>query len=68
MGPGSIGPSLSHPSNKNKNLRGPASPPQSTIPPKVLKTPGLVTLDGRTLEGGGQLVRVALTQGEHPLL
>jgi RNA 3'-terminal phosphate cyclase (ATP) len=53
--------SSSHQSHKNKKLRGPASPPQSTIPPKVLKTPGLVTLDGRTLEGGGQLVRVALT-------
>ena len=31
------------------------------MPQKVLNSPGLVTLDGRTLEGGGQLVRVALT-------
>jgi RNA 3'-terminal phosphate cyclase (ATP) len=47
--------------HKNQKPHDPASSSQSAIPQKALKTPGLVTLDGRTLEGGGQLVRVALT-------
>ena len=48
------------PSSRTK-LSDDPSTAQSAIPNKVMKTPGLVTLDGRTLEGGGQLVRVALT-------
>ena len=48
------------PPSKAKPRDGPPTT-QSAIPTKILKTPGLVTLDGRTLEGGGQLVRVALT-------
>jgi RNA 3'-terminal phosphate cyclase (ATP) len=52
--------SHSHPPNKGKS-RDNTAVPESVIPNRVLKTPGLITLDGRTLEGGGQLVRVALT-------
>jgi RNA 3'-terminal phosphate cyclase (ATP) len=48
-------------SSKNKKSHDQLSTLQSIIPNRALKTPGLVTLDGRTLEGGGQLVRVALT-------
>src|SRR5256885_17101643 len=49
----------------NKSVKGKSRDnipvPESAIPSRALKTPGLITLDGRTLEGGGQLVRVALT-------
>ena len=48
-------------STKNEKSREKPSTSQTAIPNTVLKTPGLVALDGRTLEGGGQLVRVALT-------
>src|SRR2546421_1203506 len=54
-------PNRSNQLTKNEKSHDISSTSQSAIPNKVLKTPGLVTLDGRTLEGGGQLVRVALT-------
>jgi RNA 3'-terminal phosphate cyclase (ATP) len=55
--------SNSQPPNKSAKgkSRDNTSIPESAIPNWALKTPGLITLDGRTLEGGGQLVRVALT-------
>jgi RNA 3'-terminal phosphate cyclase (ATP) len=55
--------SNSYPPNKSvkSKSRDNTPVPESAIPNRALKTPGLITLDGRTLEGGGQLVRVALT-------
>src|SRR5271156_6312699 len=51
--------------SRNKPVKGKSRDntpvPESAIPNRALKAPGLITLDGRTLEGGGQLVRVALT-------
>jgi RNA 3'-terminal phosphate cyclase (ATP) len=47
--------------SKSKPASQASSDSASPIPSRVLRTPGLVSLDGRTLEGGGQLVRLALT-------
>ena len=43
-----------------EDTNSPEDVSESSITRSLLRTPGLVTLDGCTLEGGGQLVRLAL--------
>lgn len=51
-------PRNSHPQSRS---HGPDPETQSSLPDSILTDPTLIHLDGRTLEGGGQLVRLALT-------
>jgi RNA 3'-terminal phosphate cyclase (ATP) len=52
-----------HPSHASKHTQEPAHPPgaEAQLLASLRSDPSLIHLDGHTLEGGGQLVRVALT-------
>lgn len=54
---------LKHPSRPSKHIQEPADPPgpEAQLLTSLHSDSSLVHLDGHTLEGGGQLVRVALT-------